>query len=702
MSVHILAVDTETTGLDAYHGNSPFIVTFASNQEDQQDIWSWRVNPLTREVKVPKLEAKEVIRKIEKADILVFQNAKFDIRMIDNLPVKCNWDWSKIHDISISAHLLGSAQNKDLTTQALRWINTNLDPYEKAVKEATDKARRICRTKLFKEEKGEWDIAKDDHPKLPSGGGWKADMWLLEEIAIRAPEFLPEWRDPSTFQVWDPKRDDPKDHPWFSIAEYYALPDSDATLLIFQEHQRRLESLGLLKIYEKRRELLRLVSKIESTGVIVNRFRRDELVDAYVPEVEKCIKRCIGLSEGRLDKVPIQGVSNALRDTVFDHFGLESPKKTPTGNPSLDKEVLDHFLLELRPNSAAHVFIKSLKDFRKRMTAINYMKGYEKFWLPYDEENGDFILHPSLNMTGTTTLRWSSSNPNEQNISKQEGFNLRYAFGPPKEHFWASIDYENLELRIPAYESGEEELIALFERSNDPPFYGSNHLLNFSTIYPDLWDPLLEKYGPENVASEVKKRYKSTWYQRCKNGGFAIQYGSVITENKVSTADKAFGRIGAHQTLKDKFAQLDKLNQSCIEMAQKTGFVHTIPDKEVDPEKGYPLECKRTRWGKVKPTIPLNYHVQGTACWVIMIAMLMVDDYLKTINRKRKGKSQFAIVMQIHDELVIQGPLIDGYEDILKEVSKIMSSVGSRIGIPLRVGCDVHLNNWASGKELSI
>ncbi len=700
MSECILAVDTETTGLDAYHGNCPFMVTTASNQSDTQESWVWEVDPFTREVFIPEDEAEEVREHVMAADVLVFQNAKFDLRMLENLPCSWDWPWHKIHDISISAHMLGSAQNKDLTTQALRWINTNLDPFEKEIKKVTDKARRICRLKAFKEEVGVWDIATDDHPKLPSGGKWKADMWLPAAIIKHAPQYLPEWPFADRGGSWKPQTDQVEDHPWHHSIDQYAYPDSDATLLIFQEHQRRLKKLDLLKIYEVRRKLLKIVCNIEKAGVVVSRKRRDELVDRFTPIVEKCRKRCLAISEGRMESLPIQGVSNALKETVFDHLELESPKTTATGNPSMDKEVLENWLLSLRPNSAAHTFIKSLRDYRKRMTAINYMKSYERFWLPLGGEF--FVLHPSLNMTGTTTLRWSSSNPNEQNISKQEGFNLRYAFGPPPGYLWASIDYENLELRIPAYESGESELIQLFEASDQPPFYGSNHLLNFSVVYPELWEPLIKEVGPERVASEIKKRYKSSWYQRCKNGGFAIQYGSVQVEGRISTADKAFGKVGAHQILKDRFAKLDQLNQACIKSAEDTGFVWTIPDKLVDPKQGYPLECKRSRWGQVKPTVPLNYHVQGTACWVIMIAMLLVDEYLEEVNSKLKGGKKFSIIMQIHDELVIQGPRIPGFNRVIRDIMAIMASVGDRIKIPLRVGCDIHHDNWAEGKELAL
>jgi hypothetical protein len=159
------------------------------------------------------------------------------------------------------------------------------------------------------------------------------------------------------------------------------------------------------------------------------------------------------------------------------------------------------------------------------------------------------VLHPSLNPTGTDTLRWSCSNPNEMNIAKQEGFNLRLCFGPAPGREWWSLDAKNIELRIPAYESGQKDLIDLFERPDDPPFYGSTHLLNFSVVYPDLWEKELREVGLEKVGPHCKKKYASTWYQWCKNGGFAVQYGAVDRDDGGGTADRAFHRRGSHSLL---------------------------------------------------------------------------------------------------------------------------------------------------------
>jgi len=314
------------------------------------------------------------------------------------------------------------------------------------------------------------------------------------------------------------------------------------------------------------------------------------------------------------------------------------------------------------------------------------MESYANFWLPIEGLDKQWrVLHPSLNPAGTSTLRWTSRNPSEQIISKvvdEYGTNIRYAFGPSPDREWWSFDYNNIELRIPAYESGEPDLINLFEHPDDPPYFGSMHLLNFSVVYPDLWEDAIKWHGEDGASEFVKKQYKDSYYQYCKNGGFAIQYGA-----QKGTADAAFRRSGSYEKLKEKFDRQATLNKHYILQAEKYGYVTTLPDSSLDNPRGYPLYCSRSSWGKISPTIPLNYHVQGTACWVIMKAMLDIDKYLKSMPDHH-------MIMQVHDELVFDFPK-ETNETVINTIKDIMEDKGRDIGIPLTVGIDRHPNNWS-------
>jgi DNA polymerase I-like protein with 3'-5' exonuclease and polymerase domains len=306
---------------------------------------------------------------------------------------------------------------------------------------------------------------------------------------------------------------------------------------------------------------------------------------------------------------------------------------------------------------------------------------------------GWMILRPQLNPTGTDTLRCSSNNPNEQNISRQEGFNLRQCFGPSPGREWWSFDAKNLELRIPAYECGEKELIDLFERADEPPYYGSEHLLNFSVVYDDLWYEALRDHGIEEAGPWIKDH--SPWYRRCKAGDFAVGYGAFG-----ETADRAFGRPGSRAKLMARFAKKESLNREQIAFAESHGYVETIPDEEVCPERGYPLLCSRSEWGRISPTIPLNYHVQGTAMWWMMRAMVKVDEYLRTLP------GDPFITLQVHDELVLDFPVGKGKKPHLtnlprvRKIASLMESCGQAIGVSTPVSIEYHSQGWDEGITL--
>jgi len=317
------------------------------------------------------------------------------------------------------------------------------------------------------------------------------------------------------------------------------------------------------------------------------------------------------------------------------------------------------------------------------------MEGYIRFWLPLDsdQDTGWYRLHPSLNPTGTDTLRWSSSNPNEQNISKQEGFNLRHCFGPAPGREWWSLDAKNIELRIPAYEAGETEMVDLFERSDEPPYYGSYHMLIFNALHPDKF----AKYG-----MECKQRYGSSWYQWTKNGNFAVQYGAVEASG---TADRAYHIPGAQHRIQERFSKVANLNAKMIKFATQHGYVETMPDLTVDPTRGYPLLCTLSQWGEVLPTVPLNYHVQGTAMWWMMKAMLRCQEYLDTLPG-------CYMVMQIHDELVFDFPQGKGLQPWrtnmprIRRIKSLMEESGKDLGIPTPVSLEYHPITWSEGMVL--
>jgi DNA polymerase I-like protein with 3'-5' exonuclease and polymerase domains len=232
----------------------------------------------------------------------------------------------------------------------------------------------------------------------------------------------------------------------------------------------------------------------------------------------------------------------------------------------------------------------------------------------------------------------------------------------------------------------------LFEKPNDPPYFGSYHLLNASIIWPDEFWPVAE------IEGKFKELYKATLYQWTKNFGFAKQYNCGK-----ATGDRAAHKVGAFDLVSNALPNIARLNREQINHANKYGYVETIPDKTVDPKRGYPMMCTRTERGKVLETVPLSYHVQGTAGYCRQKAVIRCDQQLQEWNEKEQKKpgEGYYIVLTVHDELVFDFP-VGGVRNLLriKVIQKLMEESGNDIGIPLRVSTSYHPVSW--GKEENV
>ncbi len=666
----MISLDCETTGLDLRHGAKPFLITIC-DEGMEQTHWEWDVDPLTRKPDIDQDDVDEFfdLFSIPRAYMpleghqFILQNPKFDVKALATLRGNFGelWRWENTADTLLAGHLLASNEPHDLTSMALKYLGIDLEPCENRLKVAVKAARNICRTHLK-----DWRIAKKGLPEMPSAKEtvWKNDLWLPRTIWRLEPSLLPE---------------SARKHSWATLCSEYANSDSAATLLLFKRQKEILQERDLWNIYLERLKILPIVYEMEDVGVTINSKRLEELRVEYLRESEEAGEACVSIAKhyGHDLHLPKSGNNNSLLEFCFEKMQLPVVSKSPlTGKPSLNKQAMDTYRATLEGNNLN--FINSLSDKRKRDTALNYLDGYERFWL--HDSGTTYRLHPSLNPTGTATLRWSSSQPNEQNISKQEGFNLRYAFGPAPGREWYSLDADNIELRLPAYEAGETEMIELFEKPDEPPYFGSYHLLVFSILHPDKWD----HSDPEGLL-KAKKEYTSTWYQWTKNGSFAVQYGAIAESG---TADRAYHVPGAQGRIQQRFAKIAKLNQEQIAKANRLGYVETIPDKTVDPERGYPLICARTKWGGVQPTIPLNYHIQSTAMWWMCKAMVRCHEWLNQFP-------DYHMILQVHDEIVFDFP-IDGRNKLrVKRLQKLMEQGGDDLGIPTPVSIEHHPNNWS-------
>lgn len=463
------------------------------------------------------------------------------------------------------------------------------------------------------------------------------------------------------------------------------------------------------EIYQERLKVIPVTQQMESRGITLNEDRLKQQIKEYTKESSRLGNLCVNIADtyGYKLELPKSGNSDQLIDFIFNVMKLPVVGLTNRGNPSLDKEAMAEYEAKLPLNSRELLFVKCLKDKRKRDTALSYIEGYQRYWKPHyvDGERVDkwWVLYPWLNPTGTNTLRFSSRSPNEQNISKKKGFNLRYMFGPPPGREWWSMDASNIELRLPAYIAGEQDMIDLFEYPDKPPYFGSNHLFFFDILHPYKWD----RSDPQGLL-KAKKKYADTWYQWTKNGDFAVQYNAQVESG---TADRAYHMEGAQAKIEQRLSKIKQLSNRQIELARKYGYVETIPDRTVSPNMGYRLYCTRDDWGRVKPTVPLSFYIQGSAMWWTMKAMIRVDEFFNDLNSGlsfsgRKWPGGYYITMQVHDELVHNMPsgvgrgnnAYDYNLPIVRQVRELME-MGGKVdyGIPTPVNIEYHAENWSTG-----
>jgi hypothetical protein len=355
----------------------------------------------------------------------------------------------------------------------------------------------------------------------------------------------------------------------------------------------------------------------------------------------------------------------------------------------------------------AYDFIRILVDKRKHDTGLSYMESYRRFWVP-TEVPDYYRVHSSLNPCATDHLRWGSNSPNLQNVGKQEmrckecdgkgcdmcggsGFAMlsaRYCFGPMPGREWYSMDFESIEKRIPAYECMELSLIELFEHPNEPPYWGSDHNLTCSILWPDKYNPIA------HIKGEFKKLYINE-YKRAKNTNFAKQYGAG--KRKV---DATAGVPGAYDKIDRGMPLLAALQAKYLTLAERTGWVETMPDKTVDPSRGYPILASRTEDGRVLSTTPFNYHVSGTACWCKNKALVRCSDQLA---KWRAEGFDGRMVLEIHDEILFdfpRGPEPDSNRERALILKGLMEQSGDDIGIPTPVSSERHDRTWAIGVHI--
>lgn len=731
----IISLDCESTGIDLAHGAMPFLVT-SWDGENPIDFWEWSVNPYTRKPDIPPSDLVDIAELIDAADIIYLHNAKFDVRALATIGI--NLPWPKVRDTLCASHLLSSNGGHRLDQLCVEHLGENIEKFEDHVQAVTQACRAIV-----KRDFPNWKIANEGVPGMPSVKSsskrdedkpWKNDMWLPRALAKQLGE-----ANLSKFRLQDQSTPNAN---WLDACSRYANADSQYTWLLGVEMERKIRERGYWDIYERNRlHLPRIACEMEAYGMTaIGDYTAAKILEyeEHVAEAEDALVSIAAEYGHKLELAAGAALNDNMRDFFYGatsqtcprcglvkrvkHWNGEkavkepcpkcakSTKKRPgmrhemvithrenlalpvveskkTGNASLDKDAMLDYIQQLDDGPALD-FIELLSDKRLYDTALGFMHAYRRYWVPVEGAPGYYRIHTSLNPFGTDHLRWACNSPNMQNVSGEtKQLSNRGCFGPLPGREWWRMDFKSIENRIPAYESGEPKMIEVFERPHDPPYWGSMYLLTASVLYPEEYWPVAEIEG--RFREQYPRLYKgSKFFVLAKQYGCGRKKGDLL-----SKVHNSFDKVDS------EFPLMAKLQGKYLSMAEKLGYVETLPDRTVDPIKGYPVMASRTEEGRVLSTTPFNYHVSGTACWVKNAALIRCSAQCK---EWRAEGFDAHIALEVHDEILFDFPRGVNMEQNLWRamiLKGLMEQSGENLipRIPTPVSVEYITKSWGDG-----
>ena len=341
-----------------------------------------------------------------------------------------------------------------------------------------------------------------------------------------------------------------------------------------------------------------------------------------------------------------------LQEILFDKLGIKPTKKTPSGAPSTDEDVLQELALD-------HPLPKVLLEYR----GLAKLKSTYTDKLPRMINASTGRVHTSYNQAVAITGRLASSDPNLQNIPVRsaEGRRIREAFIAPAGSVIVSADYSQIELRIMAHLSQDAGMLKAFANNED---------IHRHTA--------AEIFGVELTAVDSEQRRYAK----------VINFGLIYGMSAFGLAQNLnIDRASAQSYIERYFARYPGVRdymQSTRDMAKQRGFVETYFGRRLwVPEINSPNGMRRA--GAERAAI--NAPMQGTAADLIKLAMIAVDQWLG------EAKLQTKLIMQVHDELVLEVPEAE-LAVVKAKLTELMQGV-AKLSVPLLVEVGVG-KNWES------
>jgi len=434
-----------------------------------------------------------------------------------------------------------------------------------------------------------------------------------------------------------------------SKAVPYACEDADITLMAHQELMPRVAELGLGDLYEHvEMPLIPVLMRMEMQGVCVDRRRLRELSESFAHQLDLLQDEIYASAGERFNIKSSQQLGNIL----FEKLNLPVQKKTKkkTGY-STDVDVLTTL--------AEHHQLPAL--VLRHRTLAKLKSTYTDALLELINPRSGRI-HTSYNQTVTATGRLSSSDPNLQNIPirTQEGREIRSAFVPRPGWQMVSADYSQIELRILAHCSDDPILIEAFRQDED---IHSRTAAEIFQIHPSL------------MTAELRRHAKII--------NFGIIYGmSAFSLSKELGISQKMAKTYIDNYF-NRYSGVRQFIDRTIEEARQTRRTSTLLQRiRLLPDIGSTNRNVR----QFAERTAVNTPIQGTAADLIKVAMIKMDEALKT-----RG-FEAAMLLTVHDELVFEVP--PGEVAAVSELVKDEMEHVWDLTVPLKVNLAVG-SNWA-------
>jgi len=430
----------------------------------------------------------------------------------------------------------------------------------------------------------------------------------------------------------------------------YAGQDAHYAWLLREKLQAKLRDGNLETLMaDFEVPLIPVLARMERNGIGVDLAKLKEMSREFEEQLKQLEQRIFAAADFQFNiNSPKQ-----LADVLFAKLAIPTKgvKKTKTGL-STDSSVLEKI-------AHLHPLPQLVLDYR----LLHKLKSTYTDTLANEVSPVTHRVHTKLNQTITATGRLSSSEPNLQNIPIQssEGRRIRSAFVPGKGNILFSVDYSQIELRLLAHLSGDENLIHAFVENDDIHSRTAREILGIS--------------ANEEVPTEARRMGKTI--------NFGIVYGmgafrlarelGIPVARATEYINNYFNR---YPRVKEYFKRLE-------EEATSEGVVHTLFGRKriiaaLDTsgrDQGFALRAA------------INAPLQGTAADIIKLAMIKVDAFLCGL------KKQDTLVLQIHDELLLEcedkGQAAN--QALVRQVVEIMEHV-VELAVPLRVDAGMGYN----------